>query len=64
MNYNGCAFILVLGVDTNRLYLTGKPGQWTKQAEHGPVQVDVDQQEQAQGPISIGDRSYCILSRN
>ncbi len=50
-----CVFILVLSVDANNLFLTGKPRQRTAQAVHALVQEDSDQKEQ--GPASIGDNS-------
>jgi hypothetical protein len=42
MSWNDCAFIIVLGMDTNSLFLTGKHRQCTGQAEHGLAQEDMD----------------------
>jgi hypothetical protein len=42
MSCNDYAFILVLAVDANHFFFTGKPGQQTGQAEHGLAQEDID----------------------
>jgi hypothetical protein len=39
---NYCAFIIVLGVDVKSLFLIGKPGQQTGQAEPGLAKEDAD----------------------
>jgi hypothetical protein len=42
MSCDDYAFILVLGLDVKSLFLTGKPGQQTGQAEPGLAQEDAD----------------------